>query len=58
MFNGDGASDPSEPGEEAAGTTENDGVTDPVGADVGPAGTDSENQAEEFKELSKEGGFV
>ena len=26
----------------------------PAGADVGPAGTDSENQAEEFKELSKE----
>ena len=25
-----------------------------AGADVGPAGTDSENQAEEFKELSKE----
>ena len=44
----------SEPGNEAAGTTENDGVTDPVGADVGPAGTDSENQIEEFKELSKE----
>ena len=54
VFNGDGASDPSEPGEEAAGTTENDGVTDPVGADVGPAGTDSENQIEETKKLSKE----
>lgn len=32
------------------------GVSAPAdaGADVGPAGTDSENQAEEFKELSKE----
>ena len=30
------------------------GAEAPAGADVGPAGTDSENQAEEFKELSKE----
>ena len=45
---------PAGPGMGAGVGQASSGTSSPAGADVGGAGTDSENQAEEFKELSKE----